>query len=130
MNDESVVTEDILPDFVAHNGDGGAREYLLTDQAIQAIVTSWNSTVYNPPGTDVTGWLGRIRGLCEAYGVPLTQRALCAMRYVRVDCQEAARTARCHDMTWDQFATWLTQYDGACYFEDSAPRAETFNRRK
>jgi hypothetical protein len=142
--DGSVATGELLSDSIIHghpprNDDDDdspppyhqtiPREHLLTPHAILAIVKSWDTTPYNPPGMDVTGWLGKIHKLCETYEVPLTQRALCAMHHMRADCRRAAHTAECYEMTWDQFATWLIRYDGACYFEDSAPRAEMSTRR-
>ena len=90
------------------------HEYLLTKLAIEAIVKSWDIPSFNPPGTDAAYWLSRLRDSCEVYGVPLTQRALCATYLMRTDCREAANAAGCHDMTWDQFTTWLLRYDGAC----------------
>jgi len=130
VNGESVTTDDILSESMARghppgghgddDKDGGSpppynratpREYLLTPQAVQAIVKSWNTTAYNPPGMDAAGWLVRVRKLCEVYGVPAKQRALCAMHHMRTDCREAARVAGCYDMTWDQFTTWLLRYD-------------------
>ncbi|KAF9645331.1 hypothetical protein BDM02DRAFT_3120353 [Thelephora ganbajun] len=132
MKGESVSTSEILTDSIARGhqpgGDDGSdddgdgkppsyhqavpQEYLLTPQAVQAIVKSWNITAYNPPGMNVAGWLGRVGRLCETYEVPVTQQALCAMHHMRADCREAARAAECYDMTWDQFTTWLLQYDG------------------
>lgn len=143
-NGESVTAGELPPDSIArgHRPDGDnddkydkdndgdpsppyhrtiPQEYLLMPQAIQAIVKSWNITTYNPPGMDIEGWLGRVHKLCEVYGVPVTQRALCAMHYMRADCREAACAAGCYDMTWDEFTTWLVHYDGVCYFEDSVP---------
>jgi len=130
MNGESVAASELLSDSVARshrpgNGDddndGGPppyhqtvpQVYLLTPQAVRAIVKSWDITAYNPPGMGVASWLGKVRKLCEAYGVPVTQRALCAMHHMRADCREAARAAGCYDMNWDQFATWLLEYDDA-----------------
>ena len=90
--------------------------YLLTPPTVEAIVRSWVIVLYNPPGTGTNagGWLSRVRNFCEQYEVPATQRALCAMHHMRVDCREAARAAGCYDMTWDQFAVWLHVYDSAC----------------
>ena len=88
--------------------------YLLTPHAIQAIVRSWDISLYNPPRTDAADWLSKLRELCEVYGVPATQRTLCAMQYMRAGCREAAHAARCHNMTWDQFTAWLPKYGGAC----------------
>jgi len=132
VNGETVTTGDLLSDSIARGhhpggdddndkGDDGnpppyhqttPLEYLLTPQAIQAIVKSWDITAYNPPGTNAAGWLGRIHRLCEAYGVPVTQRALCAMHRMRADCREAACVAGCYDMMWDQFTVWLLRYNG------------------
>ena len=139
MTGESVPTGELLSDSFAGNdsdGDGSPppphqtvpQEYLLTPRAIQAIVKSWNITAYNPPRTTAAGWLARVHNRCEVYRVPIKQRALCAMQYMRADCRKAARAARCYDMTWDQFTIWLRQYDGMC-LQGSLPRAETFTRR-
>ena len=87
------------------------EEYLLTHQAILAIVKSWDVGTYNPPGTNCTNWMGKIYNLCDQYGIPDTQRAPCAMHHMRADCKEAAHTARCYDMKWDGFTVWLRQYD-------------------
>ena len=131
MKGESVATGKLLSDLIPHgphpgggddNGDGGLppyhqsipQEYLLTDRAVQAIVKSWDITAYNPPGTDAASWLRRVRKLCEAYGVPVTQQALCAMHHMRAECREAAHAAKCYEMTWDQFTKWILKYDGMC----------------
>ena len=87
------------------------EEYLLTPQAILAIVRAWDVGTYNPPGTDFTSWLRRVYRTCVEYGIPAAQRAPCAMHYLRADCREAARTSGCCDMTWEQFAAWLREYD-------------------
>lgn len=128
---ESVVAGETLSDSLArchqpgsvdpddkNDGDpppyhrGPPREYLLTSPAIQAIVKYWSIAQYNPPGTEAVGWVNRVRKLCEVYGVPVTQRPLCAMYHMRGDCREAAHAAGCYEMTWDQFAAWLLKYDG------------------
>ena len=87
------------------------QEYRLTPQAILAVVKSWDIGRYNPPGTNCTSWLRKIHSLCEQYNVPISQRALCAMHRMRVDCKEAAHTAGCYDMTWDGYTAWLHQYN-------------------
>ena len=87
------------------------EEYLLTPQAFLAIVKSWVVEAYNPPETDRERWLGKIHSFCERYGVPASQRALCAMHHMRADCKQAARDAKCYDMTWDAFTVWLRWYD-------------------
>jgi len=134
-NGESVTAGELLPDSIAcghrPGGDDDSdppsrhraipQEYLLTPQAVQAIVKSWGITAYNPPGIDTASWLSRVRKLCDAHGVPVTQRALCAMHYMRADCREAALAAGGYDMTWDEFTTWLFQYDCMRYFKDSVP---------
>jgi len=149
VNGESVTTGELLADSIARghrpDGDGDDKdddggpppyhqttplEYPLTPQAVQAIVKSWDITVYNPPGMNVAGWLNRVHRLCEAYEVPVAQRALCAMHRMRADCREAARVAGCYDMTWDLFTTWLLRYDGVCHFKDSVPNAYTLTRCK
>jgi len=87
------------------------EEYLLTPQAILAIVKAWDVGAYNPPGTNFTSWLGKVHRTCERYGIPAAQRAPCAMHYLRADCREAAHTSGCYDMTWEEFMVWLRQYD-------------------
>jgi hypothetical protein len=87
-------------------------DYRLTSEALQAIVKFWDITPYNPPRTEVAGWLSELCQLCEVYGVPPSQRALCAIRRMRTDCQEAAQAAGCDSMTWDQVTVWLLKYDG------------------
>ena len=140
-NGESVVTNEILSDSFsrghrpggAGDGDGDdsapppydqavPRKYLLTPPAFQAIVKSWDVTPYNPPGTEVTGWLSKVHRLCEVYRVPNTQRALCAMHNMRADCRGAANAARCYDMTWGQFTEWLRRQDGMSYFGNCVAR--------
>ena len=131
MDCRPITMDELLADTIAHGhhlGSRGKDGHLLADhrpaprdyltpQTIQAIVKSWDITPYNPPGMNVSSWLGRVRKLCEEYGVPVTQRALCAMHHMRADCREEAHTAECYDMTWDQFTTWLLQYDGVYHFE-------------
>ena len=97
-----------------------SREYLLTLPAIEAIVKSWKLKValYNPPETNVSGWLSKMRKISEEYGIPVSQRALCAMCLMRIDRRAKAHDVGCYDMTWDQFATWLTQHDGAYCIRD------------
>ena len=87
------------------------EEHLLTPQAILAIVKAWDVGAYNPPGTNLAGWLGKVHRICVQYGIPAAQRAPCAMHYLRTDCREAARTSGCYDMTWEEFTAWLHQYD-------------------
>ena len=129
MSSESGTTGGLLADTIAHghhpgsngNGEDGdghpptdrqaaPQDYLLTPQAAQAIVNSWHVAQYDSPGVTVTIWLDQVHRLCEAYTVPATQRALCAMRHMSAGSQEAARAAECYDMTWDQFTKWLRQY--------------------
>ena len=138
-NGESVVTNEILSDSIpfGHRPGGadddddddddsapppydqtGPKTYLFTSNAVQAIVKSWGVAPYNPPGTDVVGWMGKVRRRCEVYRVPDTQQALCAMLNMRADCREAANAAGCYDMTWDQFTKWLLKLDGAYYLGD------------
>ena len=88
------------------------QEYCLKPQAILAIVKSWDVGTYNPPGTNCTHWLYKIHNHCERYGIPVSQRALCAMHRMRTDCKEAAHAAECYDMTWDGYTAWLHRYDG------------------
>ena len=104
------------------------EEYLLTHQAILAIVKSWNVGTYNPPGTDCTGWLGKIHGLCDQYGIPDAQRAPCAMHHMRADCKEAAHTAECYDMKWDEFTVWLRRHDRKSRIPVPPLRADAFPR--
>ena len=132
QNGESVVTSEILSDsFSRGHRPGGAgddddsapppydqavpRKYLLTPPAFQAIIKSWDVTPYDPPRTDVAGWLSKVHRLCEVYTVPDTQRALCAMHNMRADCREAANAAGCYDMTWGQFTEWLLRHDRMSY---------------
>ncbi|KAF9789709.1 hypothetical protein BJ322DRAFT_552634 [Thelephora terrestris] len=95
------------PPYNQVNPDG----YLLTLQALQAIVKSWHTPPYNPPGTGAAHWLSRQHHFCEEYGVPVKQQAQCAMHHMGDDCREAAYAAGCHDMSWDRFTTWLLKYD-------------------
>ena len=92
------------------------QEYILTPPAVRAIIKSWDVPPYNPPGTDVSGWLSKTHGLCEVYSVPVKQRALCAMHNMRADCREAANAAGCYDMSWELFNAWLLKHDGMRYF--------------
>ncbi|KAF9789702.1 hypothetical protein BJ322DRAFT_552305 [Thelephora terrestris] len=97
------------------------NEYLLTPQAVQAIIKAWNIERYNPCWTGVTDWLGRLHRFCEVYGVPATQQGLCAMHFMETDCREAANAAGCHNMTWDQFTRWLHTYDVKAKFYFFSP---------
>lgn len=87
------------------------EEYHLTPRAIIAIVKSWNIQTYNPPRTKCSTWLSDVHNLCEQYEIPTSQQASCAMHHMRNDCHEAAINAGCCNMTWDEFAMWLRQYD-------------------
>jgi len=142
MREGESTASEILSDSIGHGlGPGGAggdddkadpppysqanpHEYLLTQRAIEAIIKSWDTSSYNPPGTDAAYWLGRLRESCEVYGVPLTQRALCAMHRMRTDCREAAHAAGCHEMAWDRFATWLLRYDDGVRMDANRKMAE------
>ena len=96
------------------------EEYILTPKAFLAIVKSWAVEAYNPPETDRERWLGKIHSFCERYGVPASQRARCAMHHMRADRKEAARSAGCHDMTWDAFTVWLRWYERKLRFRNPA----------
>ena len=99
-------------DTIARGGNPDVPEvYLLTPRAILAIANAWNVGTYNPPGTNCVGWLRRIHTSCERYGVPISQRAPCAMHHMSADCKEAAHAAGCYDMTWDKFTAWVRKYD-------------------
>ena len=87
------------------------EEYLLTPRAIIAIIKSWAIQTYNPPRTKCVAWLSDVHYLCEQYGIPAPQQASCAMHHMRNECHEAAISAGCCNMTWDEFAMWLRQYD-------------------
>ena len=142
MGSGGSATSKIVPDSISRglrpgNADGGGNadpppytqadpfEYLLTPSAIKAIVKSWNILPYNPPETNVTDWLKRLHKICEEYGVPVPQRAQCAMHHMGTDCREAAHAAGCRAMTWDPFKTWLRRYDGACVVS-KVPFLETY----
>lgn len=84
-----------------------SEEYLLTSRAILTIVKSWDVGIYNPLQTNCTAWLDDIHSFCEQYGVPITQRASCAMHHMNTDYQEAALDAGCYNMTWDELTVWL-----------------------
>ncbi|KAF9642644.1 hypothetical protein BDM02DRAFT_3124333 [Thelephora ganbajun] len=86
-------------------------EYLLTPRAILAIVKAWNVGTYDPPGTNCANWLDKVHDVCEQYEIPAKQQAPCALHHMRADCKEAAHAAGCYNMTWDEFAVWLRQYD-------------------
>ena len=90
---------------------GVPEVYLLTPRAILAIARAWEVGTYNPPGTNCAGWLRSIHTSCERYGIPIAQRALCAMHHMRADCKEAARAAGCYDMMWDELTAWVHMYD-------------------
>ena len=105
------------------------EEYLLTHQAILAIVKSWDVGTYNPPGTNCASWLSKIRDLCDQYGIPDAQRAPCAMHHMRADCKKTAHTARCYDMTWEEFTVWLRQHDRELHvLMPPIPRVNVFIR--
>ena len=119
-NGESI-TNKILLDSIAYSSQprsvGGSEAnshgYVLTPRALQAIAKSWDIAPYSPLETNVPHWLEELQGFCELYGVPVTQRPLCVMHHMGTD-REAAHAVGCHDMTRDQFTTWLLKYDGAC----------------
>jgi hypothetical protein len=128
VDGEPVAVREIPPNPLARgNPPGGAsndgnendpphqtipREYVLTPPAVQAITKSWDVPLYNPPGTDISGWLSEAYRLREVYGVPVARRSLCVMHNVRVTCRGAASTDGCREMMWDQFTSWLCEYDG------------------
>lgn len=112
-NGESVTNE------IPFNPPG--QQYLLTPPAVQAIVKAWKITPYDPPSTDVSGWLSKVRELCREYEVPATQQVLCATHLMRADCRKVTIAAKCQDMTWDEFATWLLKYDSTCFLDGSLP---------
>jgi hypothetical protein len=70
VDGEPVAVGKIPPNLLVHdNPPGGASneselshqtvplEYVLMPPAVQAITKSWVVLPYNPPGTDVSGWL-------------------------------------------------------------------------
>ena len=88
-----------------------SEEYLLTPRAILAIVKSWDVQTYNPPQANCTTWLDDMHKFCDQYGVPVTQRASCAVHRMSADCQEAAINAGCYNMTWDELTAWFRQHN-------------------
>ena len=82
------------------------RSRLLTPRAALAIVNSWDVRVYNPSGTNYTSWLAKVHNLWEQYGIPIAQRASCAICHMRADCKEAARGDKCYNMGWEGFSIW------------------------
>ena len=56
-----------------------------------------------PDGITCTSWLGKIHNLFEGYGIPGTQQAPLAIRYMREDRKKAADIAGCYSITWDEF---------------------------
>jgi hypothetical protein len=89
--------------------------YLLTPLAVLAIVKGWDIGTYDPLRTDCAKWLDKVRDVCEQYEIPAKQRASCASHHIRADCKEAVLASGCYNMTWDEFAAWLRQYDGKFY---------------
>ena len=87
------------------------EEELLTPHAILAIVKAWDVGTYTPSWTNCTSWLRKVDRVCDRYGVPFVQRAVCAMHHIKADCKEAAHTAGCYDMSWEEFREWLQKYD-------------------
>lgn len=87
------------------------EEYRLTPRAILAIIKSWEVQTYKPPKTNCTTWLGDVHNFCEQYGIPIPQRASCAMHHMSANCKEAALDAGCCNMIWDEFTVWLHHYD-------------------
>ena len=86
--------------------------YLLTPLALLAVVKAWDVGTCDPLRTDCARWLDEVYGICERHGIPAKQRARCASHRMNADCKEAALAAGCHDMTWGEFAAWLSRYDG------------------
>ena len=107
-----------------YRATGVPEVYLLTPRAILAISKAWDVGTYNPPGTNCTNWLRKIQVSCERYGVPIAQRALCAMHHMRADCKEATHTSECYDMMWNDFTAWIRKYDGKLHIPilTGAPR--------
>ena len=113
MSGKSVTVGEVLSDSISrgrrpggdNDGDSSPyhhttpQEYLLTPEAIRAIVKSWGVVAYGTPGVGAAGWLGRAHELCEAYGIPVAQRSLCVLHYLRANCQGEARAAVRYDVT-------------------------------
>ena len=88
-----------------YRATGVPEVYLLTPRAILAIANIWDVR------TNCTSWLHKIQVSCERYGVPIAQRALCAMHHMRANCKEAAYTSECYNMMWNDFTAWIRKYD-------------------
>ena len=91
--------------------------YQLPDPAIEAILKEWSPEEYNPPNTDIKEWNRTIETLCDTYGIPDTQRALCATRFIKdelkVELEKVLSEARAQfgPTGWAQFANFMVAFD-------------------
>jgi len=89
----------------------------LSYPALEAILREWDPTVYDPPHTDIVGWTHTIESLCDTYGIPDTQRAQCAAKFVKdelcVKLEKVLGDARATfgPTHWDQFKIFMTEFD-------------------
>ena len=99
--------------------------YQLPDPTIEAILKEWPPTEYNPPNTDIQEWNRTIETLCDTYGIPDSQRVLCAMRFIknelRVELEKVLREARAQfgPVHLTQFASFMVAFDRKrCFVAD------------
>ena len=89
----------------------------LSDLALKAILKEWHPQEYDPPHTDVRGWIHSIESLCDTYGISDTQRPQCVTGFVKVELRTELRKvlvearAKFGPVHWDQFKTFIVAFD-------------------
>ena len=89
----------------------------LSDPALEAILKEFHPPEYDPPHTDVRGWLRFIESLCDTYGIPDVQRPQCATTFVkgelRTELEETLARARgaFGSVHWDPFKNFMIEFD-------------------
>ena len=95
----------------------GYSMYQLSDQAIEAILKEWHPPEYDPPNTDIQEWNLAVETLCDTYGIPDTQRAQCAVKFIksglRTELENVLRDARARfgSVRWARFANFMVAFD-------------------
>jgi hypothetical protein len=91
--------------------------YQLSDAAIEVILKEWHLEEYDPPNTNIQEW-NLIAGThCDTYGIPDTQRAQCAVRFMksglRAELEDVLAKARARfgSVHWAQFTNFMVAFD-------------------
>ena len=91
--------------------------YQLSDQAIGAILKEWRLPEYDPLNTDIQEWNLIVGTLCDTYGIPDTQRAQCAVKFIKIELrtelENVLRDARARfgSVRWAQFTNFMVAFD-------------------